>query len=615
MTRYFQLTVFVLCAQLIVLADARTVDAREPGARLEAAGEQGLRFVVTPSFNGNGTISPNTPQSVDVAQTATFTLAPASGFTVESVTGTCGGTLVGFVFTTLPVVADCTVIANFGLPILSPDKSSLTFGVESNGTSFVSKTSAHIVRLTQTRQGTSAWTVASNQPWLKVDRASGSGPGEIAVSVEPAPNVPVSGVVTGVLTIIFSSSAPVNIVVRLNVLPVGNTAPPSGNVDSPLDNSNGVTGAMPFGGWALDDIEVTRVMICRDAVAGEFAPVDPNCGTTQSIFIGIPLFIDGARPDVATAFSAHPLNTRAGWGYMVLTNELPNQGNGTYRFTVWAEDRDGNVTQIGERTITCTNATATRPFGTLDTPTQGGVASGATFYNFGWALTPQPKTIPFDGSTINVLIDGASVGTVLYNNFRPDVAAIFPGLNNTNGAVGLRAIDTTLLTNGIHTISWIVADDQGATEGIGSRYFTVSNGASGVTEGPISSRVSVEGLRSDVPWMVGHRGWDLTSPLEVYSPGDAGVFVVHGEEVGRVELLVGAGIPFLENRTRYEGYLQVGGTLAALPPGAQIDATTGRFTWAPGLGFVGAYDLVFIRSVDGVPAARRNVRIVLQPKG
>jgi hypothetical protein len=372
---------------------------------------------------------------------------------------------------------------------------------------------------------------------------------------------------------------------------------------------------------------VTRVTICRDAVGGEFAPVDPNCGTTQGIFIGVALFIEGARPDVATAYNTHPLGTRAGWGYMVLTNELPNQGNGTYRFTVWAEDGDGNVAQIGERTITCTNATATRPFGTLDTPTQGGVASGTTFYNFGWVLTPQPKTIPLDGSTISVLIDGASVGTVMYNNFRPDVAAIFPGLNNSNGAVGVRAIDTTLLTNGIHTISWIVADDQGSSEGIGSRYFTVSNGVSGVIESAIAverstgalstarSGVSVEVLRPDVPWMVGHRGWDLAAPLEVFSPGDADVFVIHGEEVGRVELLVGAGIPFFENRTRYEGYLRVGGALMALPPGAKLNATTGQFTWAPGLGFVGAYDLVFVRSVDGRPAARRNVRIVLQPKG
>ena len=59
--------------------------------------------------------------------------------------------------------------------------------------------------------------------------------------------------------------------------------------------------------------------------------------------------------------------------------------------------------------------------------------------------------------------------------------ALFPGLNNTNGAIGFRVLDTTTLTNGTHTIVWVVTDNQGATEGIGSRFFTVSNGAGALT--------------------------------------------------------------------------------------------------------------------------------------
>ena len=60
-------------------------------------------------------------------------------------------------------------------------------------------------------------------------------------------------------------------------------------------------------------------------------------------------------------------------------------------------------------------------------------ASGASFVNFGWALTPQPKLIPIDGSTITVLVDGASIGTVDYNHERPDIEALFPGFQNTAG--------------------------------------------------------------------------------------------------------------------------------------------------------------------------------------
>ena len=85
---------------------------------------------------------------------------------------------------------------------------------------------------------------------------------------------------------------------------------------------------------------------------------------------------------------------------------------------------------LGTRTMTCANASATLPFGAIDTPAQGGTASGAGYVNFGWALTPLPKTIPINGSTITVLVDGVAVGHGDYNHFRPDIAGLFPGCNN-----------------------------------------------------------------------------------------------------------------------------------------------------------------------------------------
>ena len=46
----------------------------------------------------------------------------------------------------------------------------------------------------------------------------------------------------------------------------------------------------------------------------------------------------------------------------------------------------------------------------IDTPGMAMVASGTAYPNFGWTLTQQPKVVPFDGSTIDVLIDGVVVG-------------------------------------------------------------------------------------------------------------------------------------------------------------------------------------------------------------
>jgi hypothetical protein len=271
--------------------------------------------------------------------------------------------------------------------------------------------------------------------------------------------------------------------------------------------------------------------------------------------------------------------------------------------------------------MTCTNASATKPFGTIDTPTQGGVASGANFINFGWALTPQPKIIPIDGSTITVVVDGASLGPVEYNLERPDIEALFSGFQNTagtNGAVGFRIIDTTTLTNGLHTIAWTVIDNQGAVEGIGSRYFTVVNGVGAVTAAETEAAASrvrgtADGIaaapRDDTP-VLGRRGWDLAGPWRWYGVGDSGRAVIRGEEIDRFELALGeyAG-------AHYTGYLRVGDELAPLPVGSQLDAATGAFTWAPGVGFVGRYDLVFVRWQGARAAARRDVRIILAPKG
>lgn len=248
----------------------------------------------------------------------------------------------------------------------------------------------------------------------------------------------------------------------------GTLVPPFGTIDTPAEGMTGAAGSVAITGWALDDTEVAAVRILRDPVAGE--------GAGAPIFVGTAVFVAGARPDVAAVYPSYPLNDRAGWGYLLLTNMLPNQGNGTYRFYAYADDGDGHSILLGTRTIGCSNAAATKPFGALDTPAPGATISGSAYVNFGWALTPRPKAIPTDGSTITVFVDGIPVGHPIYNNFRSDIGALFPGLANSNGAVGVFFLDTTQLSNGLHTISWGVTDNGNASEGIGSRYFNVQNG-------------------------------------------------------------------------------------------------------------------------------------------
>jgi hypothetical protein len=261
--------------------------------------------------------------------------------------------------------------------------------------------------------------------------------------------------------------SPVTLTVNLDVKRRGATAAPVGAFDTPLANAV-VSGEVGVTGWAVDDFGIAGVDIYRSPVTGE--AVQGN----GLVFLGTATLVPGARADVLNAFPSRPLAEQAGWGYMLLSNFLPNQGNGVFTLWAFARDYDGRTTQLGSRRIDCRNAVAKLPFGTLDTPAQGATVSG-TFVNFGWALAPRPNMIPTDGSTIGVYIDSVFVGRPKYNNFRGDIAALFPNYANSGGAIGFLAIDTTRLANGVHTIAWVVFDNVGNAQGIGSRYFTVAN--------------------------------------------------------------------------------------------------------------------------------------------
>ena len=513
-------------------------------------------------------------------------------------------------------------------PTMALDRLVLRMGATTSGGAIIAGTSAQTVRLTQTGAGTVSWTATATRPWIQVSPSSGTGAAQLVVSLASSPLLPASGAADGAVVFAFTgaSNSPGPVSVRLTLALPGTSALPFGNIDTPIDQTAGITGAIPVTGWALDDIEVSSVVICRAAVAGETPVASAPCGGLAQFFVGSGLFIDGARPDVQATYPTYPMASRAGWGFMILTNMLPGGGNGSYQLFVYAHDREGRARLLGNRVITCDNAHATKPFGTIDTPTQGGTASGTSFVNFGWALTPTPKTIPTNGSTITVLVDGVSRGTVSYNHPRSDIASLFPGYSNSAGPVGFRILDTSTLTNGLHTISWVVTDNLGVREGVGSRFFSVSNNGAPLTEANAqagldlaTSSASMGGgvaLRSDraalaprdtrAP-LVGRRGWDLSAPLETFESNASGTVVVRSQEINRVELRLAPG--------QHTGYLRRADGLAPLPVGATLDEERGIFTWAPGVGFVGAYDLTFVRWEGPQPVLRKDVRIIIGPKG
>jgi hypothetical protein len=444
------------------------------------------------------------------------------------------------------------------------------------------------------------WTASTSTAWLVIDPVTGFDDTKLTVSVVPANLSP--GSTTGTITITDpgADNSPQTVNVTLTVYQPGSTTPPFGEYSTPIDGST-VSSSIPVTGWVLDDIGVESVKIYR----GE---------GKSMIYIGDAVFVEGARPDIETAYPGYPMNYRAGWGYMMLTNFLPNGGNGTFQIHAVAMDTEGKQVSLGTKTIIVDNANAVKPFGAIDTPTQGGIAAGSGFINWGWVLTPQPKSIPTDGSTINVWVDGVNLGHPTYNIYRSDIARLFPGYNNSSGAAGYFILDTTAYANGIHTIQWTATDDAGNTDGIGSRYFAIQNtgNVSGVHsrgQGGLPPCFPPSSSPDEPIYL--EKGYNKNiRPQKIY-PHKNGLITIEIEELERLEIRL---TPGNTSSCRYTGYLAAGNGLKALPIGSTFDTVRGVFSWQPGVGFIGNYRLIFIEETAAGYATRRNILITITPK-
>ena len=478
-------------------------------------------------------------------------------------------------------------------PILSVSRERINFGYIT-GKDAPPNQSFHV-----TNAGTGAlnWTAVDDAEWLILDPTTNIGDTAVTVSVDP------TGLAVGTYSAAITVSDPLaidspqSITVNLIVKSASQDQPPFGSFDTPTDNST-VMSSIAVTGWALDDVGVENVKIYRDPVLGEGKAL---------VYIGDAIFIEGPRPDVEKAYPDYPYNYKAGWGYMMLTNFLPGGGNGPFKIHAIARDTVGKEVTLGTKTIICDNANAVKPFGAIDTPTQGGEAAGSSFINWGWVLTPQPNSIPTNGTTINVYVDGVNIGHPNYNNYRSDIAALFPGYANSNGAAGYFVIDTTPYANGVHTIQWTAMDSAGNTDGIGSRYFTIQNSGSSASQESQASTLSAGG--SIFNGEISRIARDYSGPISIKKgfkdktsekiyPGDGGVTVIRIKQLERVEV-------------HFAGEALIA---SLLPVGSTLDGKAGIFYWSPGPAHLGNYTFDFVVK-EGIPGKlkRKQVKIMIGP--
>lgn len=534
--------------------------------------------------------------------TVTFTVAPntQSGPTIRSVLISSLGTFffapgIGIIQNGSPIAADAPA-AGFQLSVYRP----------ASGPAHHSP--PEIVQLANTEDPDALWTASDIPSWLQVTPSAGATPETITLSIDPAAAAMLAPGSYFANVRLLSSIAPVTprflgVGLSVNVASPA-TGAPGGFIDTPVENAAGLNGAFAVTGWAIDDIGIARVQVYREGVYPE-----PN----GPVYLGDATRVRGARPDIVAAFPGRPELSRAGWGFMILSNMLPNGGNGGFTLYAIAEDIEGRRTLLGARPVTIDNTNSPFPFGTIDFPAQGGAVSG-TYANQGWVLAQPGRSIPLDGSTLRLLIDGVvQPNAASYNHARPDVAALFPNppYVNAGGPAAQFTLDTTQFANGIHTMAWTVTDDAGVTQGIGSRYVDVQNPQGSIADAlPARSAALVERVPLATAFVWDRRGFDDREWGLQFA--GRGVRQVHARPGERIEIALDTWV-WSRACGPFAGYLKAGDVAGALPPGASLDGDRGVFTWMPPAGFAGTFDLAFVRRTCERAEERIPLRIVIQP--
>ncbi len=499
-----------------------------------------------------------------------------------------------------------TVANSTAAPHILFNRDRLNFTTIINGTGTGSQT----VTILNGGGGTLSWTAAGSAGWLTLSPAGGSAGTPITVGAN-GPGL-AAGTYNGsiLVTCADASNSPASLPVVLTVKAPNLEQPPSGLMATPV-NGAVVNGSVPVTGWVLDDTQVSSVKIYRNPVPGE---------TGGRIFIGDALFIDGARTDIEALYPDYPNNYKAGWGYMMLSNFLPNGGNGDFTITAIAADNSGNSTVLGTHAVTVNNAGSVSPFGAIDFPAQGGDASGSEYTNMGWVLTPPPNTIPTDGSTITLWVDSIPLkNSARYNQSRPDVAALFPGYNNSAAAGANFYLDTTLYGNGVHSIAWTVSDNRGNSAGVGSRFFTILNleNSTSLSTPPRGRRLSPPKTASRLP-IYFKKGHHHRLEFQAIRPGKRGGPTISIKEGQYIQVRFRSPRRKWKHKTapgyRYSGYLSRGETIRPLPPGSTLDETGGIFHWRPAPGFLGPYPMVFLETDPRGSTRRIDLTVSISPK-
>lgn len=187
-------------------------------------------------------------------------------------------------------------------------------------------------------------------------------------------------------------------------------------------------GAAGFGGWALDNnAAISSVAVSIDGVSAGSAAYG------------------AARPDVCAAFPDKPGCPNVGWN---LSFDTTGVANGNHMIAVTATAANGDRATASASFVVANPTSGTPLRMNIDQPAaQNATVAGVAAFT-GWAVDDNAPV-----ASVAISVDGVQKGIAGYGGNRPDVCAALPGRPGCPNVGWAFWLDTTLLTDGPHTLA------------------------------------------------------------------------------------------------------------------------------------------------------------------
>ncbi len=257
------------------------------------------------------------------------------------------------------------------------------------------------------------------------------------------------------------------LVAALVVLPLAASADTVFHLDSPQDGDT-VFGLVEVRGWILDD----------GNDCGEPANWQ-SCDWSAALISSIDLYVDGAfvasadlgqpRWDVLQAFPWYAGTPYERPGFSV-SFAAGNYTSGDHSLFLRVTFSDTTEQDYGQVTVSVDPTRNQAPFGELEMPGENQPMNGV-YPMTGWALDDS------EIAKMELMVDGLIVGPVNGGIHRPDIAYRFPSHPGADRAGFIRMLNTTELTNGVHTVAIRLTDNEGLVKVIGRRFVQTFNTA------------------------------------------------------------------------------------------------------------------------------------------